>query len=391
LNIPIAKVDLTLEDEASVIQVLRSGWLVQGPQVAEFEKRFQAYTGLNLALATSSCTTALHLALIAAGVSSGDEVLVPAFTWVATANVVEMQGARPVFIDIDLNSFNLDITKVQAAITPKTRALIAVSLFGLSAEMQPLRALADQFGLKLIEDAACALGSRYQGQHVGHLADYACFSFHPRKSLTTGEGGMLASTSKHQEGLFRSLRDHGASISDRARHLGNRPYLLPDFSVLGYNYRMTDLQAALGVSQFKRFEETLQQRRQNADTYDRLLEGVEGLITPQSPPHCQHAYQAYVCRIGPPNPHPDQVPQLHQLRNQLMEHLQSLGISTRPGTHAVPFLDYYRQRYAHQPKDFPAAWMAEQLSLALPLYASITTQELEFVARHLLHALTSLR
>ncbi|MBT9585623.1 DegT/DnrJ/EryC1/StrS family aminotransferase [bacterium] len=379
MRIPIAKVELTAEDEEAVLATLRSGWLVQGPQVAEFERLFREYSGAEYALATTSCTTALHLALVASQVGAGDEVIVPAFTWVATANVVEMQGARPVFVDIDLATYNIDVTQVKAALTSRTRAIIAVSLFGLSADLEPLRQLADERGLMLIEDAACALGSRYRGHHAGTLADFGCFSFHPRKSLTTGEGGMLTSARADWDTLARSLRDHGASQSDLARHVGSRPYILPDFRVVGYNYRMTDMQAALGVSQLQRFEKTLSQRQRLAQTYCEALQGLDWLALPHCPKDCVHAYQAFVCLFRPEAPCLHNLVDLHGRRNALMERLENHGVSTRPGTHALHLLDVYRTRYALRPEDFPRAWMADHLSLALPLYWRMTGQEQAFV------------
>lgn len=384
MKIPISKPFFGEEEKRAVIGPLESGWVVQGPQVAEFESRFRAYTGAPHALATTSATTALHLALIALGVGPGDEVIVPAFTWVATANVVEMQGARPVFVDIELETFNIDVAKIEAAITPRTRVILPVSLFGVSARMGPILEIAARHGLKVVEDDACATGAWYQGHHAGTLADIGCFSFHPRKAITTGEGGMLITADEGIAQHVRSLRDHGASTSDLARHHGARSYVLPDFNMVGYNYRMTDLQAAVGVVQMGRLEEILERRTAVAQRYDRALGGTGWLRPPVTPPGSVHGYQSYVCLFQPEVPGMDNVEALHARRNALMDRLESAGVATRPGTHAVHALGFYRERYGIQPTDFPNALIADRLTLALPLFAQLTGEEQEYVVAELL-------
>lgn len=370
MKVPISRPWFGPEEQAAVLVPLETGWVVQGPQVAAFEAAFSRFTGAAHCVATTSCTSALHLALILAGVGPGDEVIVPALTWVATANVVEMQGARPVFVDVDPVTFNLDVAQAAEAITPRTRVILAVSLFGLSADLDPLRALAQRHGLRLVEDAACAFGTTYRGVHAGTLADFGCFSFHPRKAITTGEGGMLTTQDAALAAAARSLRDHGASVSDLARHHGPAPYRLPEFDAVGYNYRMTDLQGALGVVQMTRAEEILRLRRALAANYDEALRGLTRLRRPSGE---GHSYQSYVTVFdGSP-----------EERNQLMERLQEAGVSTRPGTHAVPLLGYYRERYGLRPEDFPAARDAERLSIALPLYALLTSAEQAYVVEQL--------
>lgn len=354
-----------------MVEPLETGWVVQGPRVAEFEAAFARFTGAAHCVATTSCTTALHLALLLCGVKPGDEVVVPAFTWVATANVVEMVGARPVFVDIELATFNLAVSQVEAALTERTRVILAVSLFGLSADLEPLRELARRHGLRLVEDAACAFGTTYRGAHAGTLADFGCFSFHPRKAITTGEGGMLTTGCAERAAAARTLRDHGASVSDRARHEGPAPYRLPDFDVVGYNYRMTDLQGALGVAQMGRAEEILRRRRALAAGYNEGLRSLEWLVPPSGE---GHSYQAYVCLFrGSPAE-----------RNRLMERLEAAGVSTRPGTHAVHLLGYYRERYGLAPESFPSAREADRLTLALPLFAQMTPAEQAYVLEQLI-------
>lgn len=379
MKIPISKPYFGEEEKLAIQEPLETGWVVQGPKVAEFENLFEAYTGASHAMATTSCTTALHLALIALGVGPGDEVIVPAFTWVATANVVEMQGARPVFVDIELDTFNIDINKIENAITPRTKIIMPVSLFGLSAPMKPIMEVARKHGLKVVEDDACGTGAWYYDAHAGTLADAGCFSFHPRKAITTGEGGMVITNNEALAETIRSLRDHGASKSDLARHLGARSYLLPDFNVVGYNYRMTDFQGALGVAQMHRLEWILKQRTARAYVYDKALAEVPWLRPPVIPEGCRHGYQSYVCLFQPASADLSNVDRLHARRNEMMDMLEGEGIASRPGTHAVHMLGFYREKYSIKPEDFPNAYLADQLSISLPLYAQMTGDEQEFV------------
>lgn len=379
MKIPITKAVLGEEEKRAILEPLETGWLVQGPRVAEFERLFGQYAGTPHAIATTSATTALHMALLALGVGPGDEVIVPAFTWVATANVVEMCGAKPVFVDIALDTFNVDVAQLERAITPRTKVLMPVSLFGLSADMQPIMELARKHGLKVVEDDACATGAWYHGHHAGTLADIGCFSFHPRKAITTGEGGMLITGDDTIAAYARSLRDHGASKSDLARHIGARSYVLPDFDIVGYNYRMTDLQGAIGVVQMGRLAGILEQRIAVARRYDEALQNVEWLRAPITPQGYTHGYQSYVCLFQPETPAVGNVKSLHEQRNRFMDALEQLGIATRPGTHAVHMLGFYRNKYGIRPEDFPNAYIADQLTVSLPLYAQMTHEEQDYV------------
>jgi perosamine synthetase len=386
MKIPISKPFFGEEEKRAIIEPLETGWVVQGPKVAEFEARFAAYAKTPHALATTSATTALHMALVALGVGPGDEVIVPAFTWVASANVVELQGATPVFVDIELDTFNIDVTKIEAAITKKTKAIMPVSLFGVSADMNAVMAIAKKHGLKVIEDAACATGAWYKGHHAGTLADAGCFSFHPRKAITTGEGGMLITADAKVAEHARSLRDHGATKSDLARHLGARSYVLPDFNVVGFNYRMTDFQGAVGVVQMGRLAHIIEERTVRAKRYDAVLSGLGWLRPPTTPADYVHGYQSYVCLFRPEAPTVANVETLHARRNALMDALEGAGIATRPGTHAVHMLGFYRERYGIKPEDFPNAYLADRLTLALPLYAQLTTEEQDYVVDHVVRS-----
>lgn len=383
ISIPITK-PVFGEAELRAVQVpLESGWVVQGPLVGEFEARFAAFSTARHAVATSSCTTALHIAVAALGLEAGDEVIVPAFTWVSTANVVEYMGAKPVFCDIGLATYNLDPAQIEPLIGPRTAGILPVHLFGLCCDMDAVAAVASDHGLWLVEDAACAFGARYRGRHAGTIGDAGCFSFHPRKAITTGEGGMLTTHRPEIDRVARILRDHGASRSDRARHEAPEAFVLADYEHLGYNYRLTDLQAALGCAQMDRAEWILGRRRDLAARYDELLGESTWLAPPRVPPDYVHGYQAYVCLFRPEPPSLDNVDQLHQRRNQLMNRLEQRGVATRQGTHAPVTLGYYRRKYNLDPEQFPNAYIADRLTLTLPLYPQMTDADQDTVVEQL--------
>ena len=358
------------EEWQAVRAPLTSGWLTQGPRVADFEQAFAARHNVTQALATTSCTTALHLILAALGVGAGDEVIVPAFTWVATANVAVYCGATPVFADVDRVTYNIDPAEVARRLTPRTKAVIAVHLFGLCADMAALRAVVPAH-IPIIEDAACAAGAAYQGVAAGALGLAAAFSFHPRKSITTGEGGMVTTNDVALAETMNMLRNHGAALSEEQRHQGPRPYLLPDFNLLGFNYRMTDLQGAIGVVQLGKLDRFIAERDEWAGYYMCELAGLPWLRLPQRPVGGVHAWQAFVTTVDPQTaPAP---------RNAIMEQLQQQGISTRPGTHAVHMLGYYRERFGLRPDDYPAARDCDANTMALPLHNRMTAEDYQTV------------
>jgi dTDP-4-amino-4,6-dideoxygalactose transaminase len=369
MNVPVTKPCLGEEEIQAVADRLLSGWVVQGPKVREFEESFAAYTGARFARATTSCTTALHLALLALGVGPGDEVLVPAFTFVATANAVLYCGARPVFVDIDLPTFNMDVTQIESRITRQTKVILPVHEFGLSADMGAILSLAEKHKLIVVEDAACACGARYQGQHVGTFGKMGCFSFHPRKAITTGEGGMITTGDEELARRIEVLRSHGALASDLARHQSKVGFVLPQFDELGYNYRMTDIQGAIGVEQMRRLGWILEQRSARAERYTEKLAGIPGLRTPFVPTGYTHVYQSYVTLMEAGR----------EERDRMALALQEQGIATRQGTHAVHALGLYRERFGIRPEDYPRAWRADQQSMTLPLYATMTDEEQDYV------------
>mgnify|MGYP001212309273 CR=1 FL=1 len=381
-NIPIARTSLTDEEVQSVLEPLRSGWLVQGPRVKEFEDKWRNFTGAPEAAAVTSCTTGLHLALEAAGIGPGDEVIVPAFTWISTANVVEHTGASVVFCDIDISTFNIDVELLPRLLTPRTKAIIPVHLFGLAADMTAINDFARSANLFVLEDAACGFGATHNGQHVGYFGDAGVFSFHPRKAITTGEGGMVTSQSEDLITKIRRLRDHGAELSDLQRHLGPKPYLLADHTEAGFNQRMTDIQGALGSAQMDRASEIVNERRRLASIYDEAFADLPWLATPSIFEGYEHGYQSYPCLFMPAAVNAALVASdeaaiknINANRNQWMDDLQNAGISTRPATHAVHMLKFYREKYELSPMSFPRAFAANDCSISLPLFHGLSDDE----------------
>lgn len=358
------------EELDAVREPIESGWLTQGPKVAQFQEAFAKRHVVERALATTSCTTGLHLALAALGVGPGDEVIVPAFTWVATANVVLYCGAEPVFADVDTKTFNIEVNSVKEKLTERTKAVIPVHLFGLCADIEGLKEALPQ-DVYILEDAACAAGAEYQGQPAGGLGDAAVFSFHPRKSITTGEGGMVTTNNEALATQMERLRNHGASVSEEQRHQGPKPYILPEFNMLGFNYRMSDLQGAVGVAQLPKLDGFIDERAAWAAWYREQLADIEWLQLPYEPENGRHAWQAFVTYVDP-----DKAP---LARNDIMERLQSAGIATRPGTHAVHMLDLYKSRYGLQPEDFPNARDCDANTMAIPLHNRMTAEDYEHV------------
>ncbi len=371
-KIPIAQPWIDDNEWKSVKVPLKNGWLTQGSITNEFEEKFAKFHDLDFASASTSCTTALHLALIALGIKSGDEVIVPSFTWVSTANVVEFCGAKPVFADVEKSTFNLDLEDVRKKITTKTKAIIAVHLFGLCCNISRLRKIIPK-NIKVLEDAACASGSSFNGNFPGSVGDAAAFSFHPRKIITTGEGGMITTNSKKIKKEVDILRNMGASISDAQRHHGPTPYILPDFKKLGFNYRMTDIQASIGLVQLKKLKLIIKQRKQIANFFQRNLCDVEWLTLPKEPEGYSHSWQAYVTLVDP-----QKAP---YSRNKIMEILDKKGVSTRPGTQAVHMLHYYKKKYKIKDNYLPNSKYCYENTMAIPLYNGITKRELSFIIK----------
>lgn len=356
------------EDEIRLVEeALNSKWVTQGPKTAEFERLFAARHLMQHALATTSCTAALHLSTLALQLQPGDEVVVPAFTWVTSAHSAEYVGAKAVFADVDLATFNLDPAALEAAITPRTRAIVVVHLFGKAAPMDEIMAIARRHNLAVIEDAACAVGTTYKGRPIGAIGDLGCFSFHPRKVITTGEGGMVTTNRKDLADRVKSLRNHG-STGPAFGADPSKPYTMSTFDMLGFNLRMSDIQAAVGVAQMAKLDRLLAERRRLALRYSELLVGIGEIIQPTDDPG--HTYQSYVIRLAAND---------REKRNAIMERLAELKIQTRPGTHAVHRLGYYVNKYGLKPEQFPNACRAEDTTITLPIFPDMSDDQQKFV------------
>ena len=393
MNIPITKTIFGDEEKEAIVKPLETGWVVQGPNVAKFQNMFADFTGSKYAHAASNCTTALHLGLEAMGITKGDKVIVPSFTYVASANAVEYTGAEVVFCDIDLKTFNIDETKLEEIIKKDSsiKAIMPVNLFGLCANMPYIMELAKKYNLKVIEDSACGFDGWIGDKHSGTFGDCGCFSFHPRKSICTGEGGMLITDDEDIANKVSQLKDHGASKSDLQRHKEKGGSLLPDFTMRGYNYRMTDMQGALGVCQMDRKEYIMNGRREVASKYDEVLKDISQLVSPYIPENYKHGYQSYVCIFTDgediSNLTKEQIDRINIKRNIFMEKLEEMTIATRQGTHAVHTLGYYKNKNNFKDEDFLMSYAADRLSIALPLYAGMTNEEFDYVIQNIKNAL----
>jgi dTDP-4-amino-4,6-dideoxygalactose transaminase len=371
MSIPITRPAVGQEEADAASQAILSGWLSQGERVAQFEADIAAYVGARHAIATSNCTTALHLALIAAGVGPGDEVICPSFSFIATANAVRHARATPVFADIQRDTLNIDPSHVERLITRRTRAIIPVDQIGLAADVPGIHAIARRHRLKVIEDAAPSLGATIGERHVGSLSDFTCFSFHPRKSITTGEGGMITTDDDAAAERLRALRSHGASVSDLARYKSGTT-AIEEYNEVGFNYRMTDIQAAIGIVQLRKLDGILAERRRLAKRYDEKLAGI--VRTPVEPAGSTHTYQSYCVWL------PDGAD-----RAVVMGILAAKGIASRRGVMAIHLEPAYRDRCADV--HLPVTEEATARTLLLPLYAGMTADEQDSVVDALVGAL----
>jgi dTDP-4-amino-4,6-dideoxygalactose transaminase len=368
--IPIMKPLMDEREAEAARRAILSGWTTQGPEVAAFEQEFAAYVGAAHACAVSNCTTALHLALLAAGVGPGDEVVTVSHSYIATANSVRYCGATPVFVDIDPLTFNMDPAELEKAITPNTRAILCVHQMGLPCDLAAIVAVGRKHGLPVIEDAACGAGSEilWQGewQRIGRPhGDIACFSFHPRKIMNTGDGGMITTGNPEWDARFRLLRQHGMSVPASVRH-GSAQVIFESHVALGYNYRMTDIQAAVGREQLKRLAEVVPLRRQKAERYRDLLSGNADPTPPAEPAYARSNFQSYCVRL----------PEGRDQRT-VMQAMLEQGVATRRGimnAHREPV--YSGEKLRHP---LPHSEAAQDGCILLPLYAQMTDQDQETV------------
>jgi dTDP-4-amino-4,6-dideoxygalactose transaminase len=357
--IPLAKPNILEKDINLVVDVLRSGMLVQGKYVAELENSFCQLTGAKYASALSNGTATLHLALIALGIKKGDEVIVPALSYIATANVVELVGATPIFVDIDIRTFNIDETKIESAITKNTKAIIPVHEFGLACNIEAIMLIAKKYNLFVIEDSACALGAMYKTKHVGSFGDFGSFSLHPRKAISSGEGGVLISNNEVFDKKIKVLRNHGTEIIDGKM----------DFTEFGFNYRMTDFQAALVFSQMDRLKQSIRYKNDLAAVYFQEL-NTEKLQLPFIPEFTTHTWQTFhVVLENTIN------------RDNLIVKLKENNIGVNYGAQCIPFMKVYHNKYGFDcERLFPNALKAYQQGLALPIYELVTPEQIKYIS-----------
>lgn len=361
--IPIARLALGDAEAQAAADVVRSGWLMNGPRTEAFEKAVADYVGTAHAVAVSSATTALHLALVAADVGPGDEVICPSFSFIATANSIRYAGAEPVFVDIDPRTYNIDPELVEAAITPRTKAIMPVSQIGLPADLPAINAIAEKHGLRVVEDAAPSLGAMIGGKRVGSISELTCFSFDARKILTTGEGGMVTTDDAEAAARIRALRAHAASVSTADRDRAGK-VILEQYPEVGFNYKMTDIQGAIGTVQMGKIDSVVAERRRLAARYEELLADDDRVVTPYEPVGYQHVYQSYCVGL-----------RTSRSQEDVMVGMLERGVATRR-----LFAIHDQPAYAGTARvELPVTERASASHLLLPLFVGLTDDELETV------------
>jgi perosamine synthetase len=379
--IPIAKPFLDEREVDAVRRVILSGWITQGPEVARFEREFAESVGAPCACAVSSCTTALHLALLAAGVGPGDEVITVSHSYIATANSILYCGATPVFVDVSAETFNIDPDFIEAAVSPSTRAILCVHQMGMPCDLSRITRIAEKHSIPLIEDAACAIGSEIlwdgRWERIGKPhGDAACFSFHPRKILSTGDGGMITTKHKEWDTRFRLWRQHGMSVPDTVRHAANS-VIFESYTDIGFNYRMTDIQAAVGREQLKRLPELVRRRREMAAVYHSLLGDIPGLSLPAEPEWARSNWQSYSVRL------PERFNQ-----REVMQALLDREIGSRRGIMCAHREPAYQNRSWRSDGPLSESERAQDECILLPLYHQLEYGEQQFIASQLRAAIT---
>lgn len=365
--IPIAKPFLTEEEAQAAYDTILTGWITQGPKVQEFEEKFAQYTGAKYAVAVSNCTTALHLSMIVAGIGPGDEVICPSMSYIATANSIKYVGATPVFAEVNGEDYNLDLEDAEKRITPRTKAILLVHQMGMPADIDNFKELCAHYNLKLIEDAACAAGSAYKGKKIGSHSELVCFSFHPRKVITTGDGGMITTNREDYYNRLKLLRQHGMSVNDRVRHNSDK-VIFEDHVEVGYNYRMTDIQASVGIKQLERLDWIVQERRKVAAAYNEAFEDIDFVRRPLEKEQDFTNYQSYSIYLKDSSP---------INRNTLMQKLLDMGIASRRG-----IMNSHRETAYSNPGqriDLPFSEDLQDRSILLPVFVPLSNQEIAYV------------
>ena len=373
--IPVNVPKIFFEDKINVKDCLNSGWISsEGSYVKDFEKKFSKYNKRKYGVAVSSGTAALEVALKALNLKPKDEVIIPAFTWVSVANVVLHTGADLVLADVEENTNNISISEIKKKITKKTKAIIVAHLFGLIFDIKSLRKKIAK-NIIIIEDCACAVGAKINNNFAGSMGDIGVFSFHPRKIITTGEGGIVVTNNTKLATTINSLRNHGAKLSEELRHNSKKPFLMSDYDVPGLNYRMTDLQGSIGIIQLKKLDKLLIERRKYAKFYYKKLKKLKWIRLSKINKNISHSWQAFVFHFNPVN--------LKIKREDLMELLESKNIASRSGTHAIHMLSYYKKRFNFKPSDFPNAKKCHENTIALPLHNNIKLEDYKYIVEKL--------
>jgi dTDP-4-amino-4,6-dideoxygalactose transaminase len=371
MKIPVAKPYLGKEEAQNAYDTILSNWVTQGPRVQEFEEKFADYVGSKYAVALSNCTTALHLAMIVSGIKAGDEVICPSMSYIATANAITYVGATPVFAEVESSTYNIDVLHTEKLITSKTKAILIVHQIGLPADIDAFKALCEKHNLKLIEDAACAAGSSYKGNKIGYHSDLVCFSFHPRKVITTGDGGMITTNNENYYNRLKLLRQHGMSVNDRVRHNSTK-VIIEDHLEIGYNYRLTDIQAAVGIKQLERLDWIIAERRKIAQKYQEAFKEIDFIRLPIEPEGYVTNWQSYVIYLKPESP---------IKRNELMQLMLDKEISTRRGVMTSHRESAYKN--FKLVSDLPVSEDASDNSIVLPLFVPMAGEEVDFVINSL--------
>ena len=365
--IPIAKPYLTEDEAKAAHDTILTGWITQGPRVAEFEEKFAAYTGAKYAVAVSNCTTALHLAMIVAGIKAGDEVICPSMSYIATANCIKYVGATPVFAEVHPETYNLDVADVEKRITPKTKAILLVHQIGMPGDIDAFAALAKKYDLKLIEDAACAAGSSYKGNRIGSHSELVCFSLHPRKVITTGDGGFVTTNREDYYQRMKLLRQHGMTVNDRVRHESSK-IIFEDHIEVAYNYRMTDIQAAVGIKQLEKLDWIVAERRKIALKYLAAFKHIDTIRLPFESDGYFSNYQSFSIYLKENCP---------VSRNDLMQKMLDAGISTRRGIMTSHRETAYKVE--SEGVHLPQSENASDNSIIIPLYVPMKDEDVDFI------------